>query len=77
MYFLNKTQCFGNMVGLPAPFLGLTLLSIGNSMADLSLDIALAKTGYAEMGIAGCIGGPLFNLLIGAGITLIKSNLEL
>jgi len=41
------------------------------------LDIALAKTGYGEMGIAGCIGGPLFNLLLGAGISLIRSNIQL
>jgi Ca2+/Na+ antiporter len=25
------------------------------------------------MGIAGCIGGPLFNLLLGAGISLIRT----
>jgi len=32
----------------------------------------LAKTGYGEMGIAGSIAGPLFNLMIGFGISALK-----
>ena len=39
---------------------------------DLSLNCALAKNGYGEMGIAGSIAGPLFNLMIGLGITSLK-----
>jgi len=45
-------------------------------MADLSLDVALAKSGYGEMGIAGCIAGPLFNLIVGLGISLLISNIQ-
>jgi len=43
---------------------------------DLSLNIALANNGFAEMGIAGSIAGPLFNLLTGSGIVMLKTNLE-
>jgi Ca2+/Na+ antiporter len=44
-------------------------------LLDLSVNIALAKAGYGEMGIAGSIAGPLFNVLIGLGISLIKKNI--
>ena len=54
----------------------MTLLSFGNSVPDLTLNVALAKQGYGEMGIAGSIAGPLFNLLIGLGTSLIQTNLS-
>ena len=66
----------GVLFNLSAAFLGLTLLALGNSAPDLSLDVALAKIGYGEMAVAGTIAGPLFNLLIGLGISLIKSNIK-
>ena len=61
----------------------MTLLAFGNSAPgkiilnniDLSVNISLAKAGYGEMAIAGSIAGPLFNVLIGLGISLIKKNL--
>ena len=42
----------------------------------MSLNCALARTGYGEMGITGSIAGPLFNLLIGLSTALIKLTLE-
>jgi len=36
------------------------------------LNCALAKTGYGEMGLAGSIAGPLFNMMIGFGFTILK-----
>jgi len=38
----------------------------------MSLNCALAKSGYGEMAIAGSIAGPLFNLMIGFGISSLK-----
>jgi Ca2+/Na+ antiporter len=35
----------------------------------------LAKKGYGEMAIAGSIAGPLFNVLVGLGISLIRKNI--
>jgi sodium/potassium/calcium exchanger 6 len=54
----------------------MTLLSFGNSSPDLALNCALAKAGYGEMGLAGSIAGPLFNLLMGLGMSLIKNTIE-
>ncbi|CAK5021913.1 unnamed protein product [Aphanomyces euteiches] len=67
----------GVITTLPASVLGLTVLSWGNSIGDLSTNVAIAKGGCAEMALAGCFGGPVFNLLVGLGIPFLflqKSN---
>ncbi|KAF0689994.1 Aste57867_18584 [Aphanomyces stellatus] len=58
----------GILTTLPASVLGLTVLSWGNSLGDLSTNVAIAKGGCAEMALAGCFGGPVFNLLVGLGV---------
>ena len=71
---LNVT---GLILDIPTSFLGLTFLAFGNSCPDLSLDTALAKNGYGEMAMAGAVAGPLFNLLVGFGISLVKTNINM
>jgi sodium/potassium/calcium exchanger 6 len=58
-------------------FLGMTILTYGNSISDLMLNLSLVNLGYSEMALSGSISGPLFNLLIGLGIPLIKLNVKL
>ena len=65
----------GVIFNLPSSFLGLTLLAIGNSIPDAALDTSLAKSGYGEMAISGTHAGPLFNLIIGLGFSLLKRNI--
>jgi sodium/potassium/calcium exchanger 6 len=79
---VDVLNMFGVLFNLPSSFLGMTLLSFGNSAPgkllitlDFSLNCALARTGYGEMGIAGSIAGPLFNLLVGLGASMIKNTI--
>jgi Ca2+/Na+ antiporter len=72
---IDILEVTGILLNIPATFLGMTLLSFGNSVPDLTLNCALAKSGYGEMGIAGSVAGPLFNLLIGLGASLIKKTI--
>lgn len=58
----------GIVGNLSDSFLGLSVLSWGNSVGDLIANIALARRGYQRMGFAACFGGPLFNTLLGMGI---------
>ena len=67
----------GITFNIPRPFLGLTLLAIGNSAPDTSLNCSLAKNGYGEMAVAGTFAGPLFNLLIGLGVSLLQQTIRL
>jgi Ca2+/Na+ antiporter len=32
-------------------------------------DVAMTKRGFGEMAITGCIAGPIFNILIGLGLS--------
>lgn len=64
----------GTLLGIPKTFLGMTVLTFGNSVCDLALNVSLVKGGYGEMALAGSIAGPLFNLLVGLGTSLLKIN---
>jgi sodium/potassium/calcium exchanger 6 len=45
------------------------VLAWGNSSGDMMANITIAKKGFAEMAITGCYAGPLFNLLMGLGLS--------
>ncbi|XP_055627136.1 mitochondrial sodium/calcium exchanger protein-like [Toxorhynchites rutilus septentrionalis] len=61
----------GLVVKMSKSMLGLSVLAWGNSIGDLFSNITLAKQGYGQMAFAACFGGPLFNLCLGLGITMI------
>lgn len=60
----------GLILGFKPAFLGITLLAWGNSVGDMMANSAVAKKGFARMALTGCFAGPLFNLLIGLGMSL-------
>ena len=66
-----------DLIQIPNSFMGMTILTYGNSIPDLLLNIRLAKKGYGEMAVSSTIAGPLFSLLVGLGISLIKTNLKI
>ena len=55
------------------PFLIMTILAVGNALPDFLVDVTLSKRGYAEMALSGAIGSPVFSLLFGFGLSLIKT----
>ena len=70
------------MSKLNSTYLGLTVIAVGNALPDGVTTIALAKDGYAVMGMTGAYGisylisaGQLFGLLIGFGLALLKKTL--
>lgn len=54
-------------------FLIMTVLAVGNALPDFLIDCTLSRSGYAEMALSGTIGSPVFSLLFGFGLSLIKS----
>ena len=50
----------------------MTVLAIGNALPDFLIDCTLSRSGYAEMALSGTIGSPVFSLLFGFGLSLIK-----
>lgn len=72
---VDVLKVVGVLIDIPEAFLGMTVLAFGNSVPDLSVNCSLAKNGYGEMAIAGSIAGPLFNILVGLGISLVRKNI--
>ena len=68
---------FDIITGVSVALLGLTILSWGNSVGDAFASISISKKGFGEMAITGCIAGPVFNIMLGLGITTIRANLIL
>lgn len=60
----------GLVLGFKPAYLGITLLAWGNSVGDMMANSAVARKGFARMALTGCFAGPLFNLLIGLGMSL-------
>lgn len=61
-------EFFGAAIGIPETVLGLTVLAWGNSVGDLSTNVAMAKRGLGNMSMTACFAGPLFNALVGLGV---------
>lgn len=60
---------FGFITKLPQALLSLTVLAWGNSLGDMSADTAMTKKGFGEMAVTATMAGPIFNILMGQGLS--------
>jgi sodium/potassium/calcium exchanger 6 len=70
-YMIDAISLIGLLFDLPVSFLGLTLLAWGNSAGDFVANPAITRLGMSQTAVTACFAGPLFNSLIGFGISLI------
>ena len=74
---IDMLKILGLLTGLPTTFLGLTVLSWGNSIGDFMANTSIARKGFVEMAMTGCFASPLFNILLGLGISTLRCNLQI
>ncbi|TKV92203.1 hypothetical protein SEVIR_9G149300v4 [Setaria viridis] len=63
----------GYVVGVRPSVLGVTVLAWGDSLGDLVSNVAMAVhggPGGAQTAVSGCYAGPLFNTVVGLGLSL-------
>jgi sodium/potassium/calcium exchanger 6 len=70
---VNLLKAIGFMTGLPSSVLNLTVLGWGNSLGDMSADVAMTKKGFGEMAITATMAGPIFNIILGSALQSITS----
>ncbi|KAL7689466.1 putative sodium/calcium exchanger membrane region [Plasmopara halstedii] len=67
---LAVLETLGTLFGISSSVLGVSVLAWGNSIGDLVSNMAIARDGFPTMAFAGCFAGPMFNLLVGIGLSL-------
>ncbi|PKS06677.1 hypothetical protein jhhlp_007428 [Lomentospora prolificans] len=58
-------KAIGVIWSISEAILGLTIFAAGNSVGDWVSDYTIASLGSPVMAFAGCIGGPMLNILLG------------
>lgn len=75
-FVIDLLSVIGLILGLPKSLLGLTLLAVGNCLGDMNANVAMAKKGFGEMAVTGCLAGPVFNILFGLGLGTLFALLD-
>nr|CAH8856675.1 unnamed protein product [Trichobilharzia regenti] len=66
---VNSLETLGIVWEISEAILGLSVMALASSIGDIMANCLLARNGYPRIAYAACLGSPLFNLLLGAGLS--------
>lgn len=70
-YFVTGASAIAKKLKVPSIFIGLTIVSIGTSLPELSVSIASAISGSVDMSVGNIVGSNLFNMLFITGLVAV------
>jgi len=65
------------ILGASELLIGMTVVGLGTSLADIATAIAATKKGHSDLAVAGCLGANIFTILIVLGLTAITNPLSI
>ena len=73
---VDAIQIVGTISDIDISYLGVTFMALGNSIPDMMTDMTVAKLGYPLMGMTATVSGPVFNIMLGLGISFLRAGLS-
>lgn len=67
-FFVDGASAVARKLKVPALFVGLTIVSLGTSLPELSVGIASAIKGSVDLSVGNVVGSNMFNMLLIIGI---------
>ena len=69
-------QAAGRIAGVRESLLGATVMAWGASAGDLGAMLAMARAGYVKMAVTAALAGPLCQLSMGSGLSMVLVRLR-
>ena len=76
-FFVSGASEVAKRLKVPALFIGLTIVSLGTSLPELSVSITSAICGCIDMSVGNIVGSNLFNMLLILGIVAIFNPIQI
>jgi len=74
---VQSVVTIASILGASELLLGMTVVALGTSLADIATAIAASRKGHGDLAIAGCLGANLFTLMIVLGLTVLINPLPI
>lgn len=73
---VQSTVNIAAILGASELLLGMTVVALGTSFADIATAVAASRKGHGDLAVAGCLGANLFTLMIVLGFTALIHPLQ-
>jgi len=73
---VRSTVNIAAILGASELLLGMTVVALGTSFADIATAVAASRKGHGDLAVAGCLGANLFTLMIVLGFTTLIHPLQ-